>query len=219
MAESIKMLEMAKRDGISRIFATPHILDGLFANTKVGIVTSVEKLKKHLPEGMELFYGADVRVTPDLMTRIESGEVPTLNASGYLLVELPEYVVPPHLDTLIFNLVHKGITPLITHPERHLRLMRDHAGLTSLTERGAMCQITAMSVTGDFGREVMKASLAMIEKGLVHVVASDAHSTDERPPILSRAHKVVKKHFGDEIAHDLFFENPGRIVEKVIRFA
>ncbi|MCL4476305.1 MAG: hypothetical protein M1508_08790 [Nitrospirae bacterium] len=217
MEESLKMLEVAEKDGISCIFATPHILDGLYSNKGSEIISSVGNLKKHLPGGLELFYGADVRVIPDLIHRMESGEIPTLNGSDYMLMELPEFIVPPHLDSLIFNLRHKGITPIITHPERHLRLMHDHKGLSGLRDMGAMCQITAMSITGGFGREIMRASFTMIERGLADMVASDAHNHDRRPPILSNAYKEVKKHFGEKIADALFFHNPGRIMEDVRR--
>ncbi len=215
LEESLKMLEMAKTDGISSIFATPHILDGLYPRKAAEIISSVERLRKHLPPGMELLYGADVRVIPDLIKRLEAGDIPTLSGSGYMLVELHEYSVPPHLDSLIFELRHKGITPIITHPERHLRLMHDLDAVSALRERGAMCQITAMSVTGGFGREAEDASFAMIEKGLADIVASDAHNADRRPPILSRAYKEVKEHFGGRTAETLFFENPGKIVENV----
>lgn len=217
MDESLNMLGIAKRDGISRIFATPHIIDGLFPNNGPEIISSVEDLRSHVPVGIELFYGADVRITPDLVERVESGEIPTLGGSGYMLMEFPEFIVPPNVEELIFRLMHRGITPVITHPERHLRLMHDFTALARLRGGGAMCQITAMSVTGDFGMEMRKASFAMIDKGLADIVASDAHNPDRRPPVLSKAYREVKKHFGDKTADALFFHNPGRILKNVNR--
>ena len=213
--EAAEMLLMAEQDGISSLFATPHILDGLFSNRGPEIIASVERLRPHAPPGLNLLWGADVRVVPDLIRRIESGEIVTLGGSGYLLLELPEYIVPPHLDSLIFSLRHKGMTPVITHPERHLRLMHDHAALGVLKDRGAMHQITAMSITGGFGREIMQAGLSMIRKGLADVVATDAHNTVARPPLLSRAYKEVERQFGEKTAELLFFQNPGKILESV----
>jgi protein-tyrosine phosphatase len=213
MDESLGMIGMARRDGISHIFATPHIVDGLFPNKGPKIISSVEDLRSRLPEDVELFHGADVRITPDLIRRIESGEIPTLGGSGYMLIEFPEFLIPVNIEDLVFNLRLRGITPVITHPERHLRLMRDLPALAGLRDRGAMCQITAMSITGDFGPEIENASFAMIGKGLVDIVASDAHNTDTRPPVLSKAYSDVKKHFGNRTAEKLFFENPGKILE------
>jgi protein-tyrosine phosphatase len=215
--ESLKMIGIAKRDGIAHIFATPHIADGLFPNDGPKIISSVEDLRRQLPEGMELLHGADVRITPDLVKRIESGEIPTLNGSRYILIEFPEFIIPPNVEDFIFNLRVHGTTPVITHPERHLRLMHDLAALARLRDGGGMCQITAMSITGEFGPEIRNSSLAMIEKGLADVVATDAHNADTRPPVLSKAYKEVKKCFGGKIAENLFFENPGRILESVKR--
>ena len=211
--ESLRMIEVAREDGISHIFATPHIKDGVYDNSVSKILDSVEHLRAHVADKVEVFSGADVRITFDLIERIERREVLTLNGSGYLLIEFPDYTVPPHVDNLIFNLRHRGIIPIITHPERHLRLMHDLPALSQLRDTGALCQITAMSVTGAFGKPIRKASLAMIKKGLVDLVASDAHNARGRPPILSKAYGDIKKEFGSDISDRIFFSNPRMIVE------
>ncbi len=212
LGESVEMLRIAREDGISHIFATPHILDGLYPFTTAVIISSVGQLRSHLPQGLELHYGADVRITPDLPERVCANIVPTLGSSGYLLVELPGFVVPPNLDSLVFGLLDKGITPVITHPERHFRMMNDLHGLRRLRECGAVSQITAMSLTGGFGKTVRKVAFGMIENGLADIVASDAHNADTRPPLLSKAYDAVRMHFGEETAKKLFFENPGKIL-------
>ncbi len=212
LEESAKMLEIARNDGITHIFATPHVMNGFYSCKGSEIISSAEGLRKHLPAGLELLCGADVRIVADLADRVESGDILTLNNSKYLLLELPESIVPPHLDSFIFNLRQRGLTPVITHPERHLRLIYDSKALSGLRDAGAVSQITAMSITGGFGRDIMWACFSMIEKGLADVVASDAHNAGTRPPILSKAHKDVKKHFGDETANRLFFGNPGKIL-------
>jgi protein-tyrosine phosphatase len=217
MEEAARMLEIAKKDGISCIFATPHILDGLYPNKGAEIISSVMRMRELLPAGLELLYGADVRVIPDLPARLASGDILTLNGSGYLLLELPEFVVPPQLDAFIFRLKQEGITSVITHPERHLRLMHDLKGLSVLREMGGLSQITAMSITGGFGRDAEDAAFRMIEKGLADIVASDAHDAVRRPPILSKAYQTVKRHFGGETAERLFRLNPGMILERCAR--
>lgn len=217
MEESLEMLAMARQDGISRIFATPHIIDGLFPNSARSIIPVVEDLMCRLPEGVELFYGADVRVTSDLIKRVESGDFPTLGGSRYLLIEFPEFVIPTNVEALIFELRLRGIIPVITHPERHLRLVHDFVALRGLRERGAMCQVTALSITGGFGPEIQGATLSMIEKGLADFVASDAHNTSTRAPVLSKAYAEVKKRFREETAEMLFYENPGTILKHARR--
>jgi len=211
--ESLRMIEVAREDGISHIFATPHIMDGVYNNSASKIIDSVEHLRAKVSDKMGVFSGADIRITFDLIERLERREVLTLNGSQYMLIEFPEYVVPPHVDNLIFNLRHRGITPIITHPERHLRLMHDLSALSKLRDTGALCQITAMSVTGAFGKPIRKASFAMIKKGLVDFIASDAHNAGGRPPILSKAYGDIKKEFGSDVSDRIFFSNPGMIME------
>jgi len=213
MEESSRMLEMAKDDGIAHIFATPHIIAGVYNNGASDIIGSVERLRANASGKVDIHYGADVRITFDLIERIERREVLTLNGSRYMLIEFPEYSVPPHVDNLIFNLKHRGITPIITHPERHLRLMHDLSALSALRETGALCQITAMSITGGFGRSIRKVCFNMMEEELVDFVASDAHNAKGRPPILSKAYEEIKKEFGKDTSDRIFFSNPGMIVK------
>ncbi|MBI5182735.1 MAG: hypothetical protein HZA06_07510 [Nitrospirae bacterium] len=211
--ESLEMARIAKADGISHIFATPHIMDGAYDNRAEDIAIPFTDLKNRLPEGLTLFYGADVRICPDIIKRIEEGNIPTLNGSSYLMLELPAYTLPPHIDNLIFNLRQRKIIPIITHPERHAILMKDISALARFRGYDAMFQITAMSLTGDFGREVQKASLAMIEAGLADFVATDAHDPKKRPPILSMAYEEVKRRFDNDTAEKLFLHNPRKIME------
>jgi protein-tyrosine phosphatase len=213
MEESLKMVKIAAEDGISDIFATPHVLPGTYDNRKNKISAAVERMRNLSPEAVSIFCGADVRVAVDLLERIESGEVPTLNDTGYMLVEMPDYIVPPNVDNLIFNLRHRGIIPIITHPERHLRLMHDLPALGRLRDSGALCQITAMSITGGFGKGLRKVSMEMIKRGLVDFVASDAHDLRNRRPVLSNAYEEVKKEFGAGISDMLFFANQKKIID------
>ncbi len=207
------MIEVAVKDGVSAIFATPHIIPGAYDNNSSTIIAAADHLKECMPDSLKIFYGADVRITLDLLERVKNCEIPTLNGSGYMLIEMPEYIVPPLVDNLIFNLRHSGIIPIITHPERHLRLMNDLRELSKLRESGALCQITAMSITGGFGKGIQKVSMAMMKKGLVDFVASDAHDPKRRSPVLSTAYEEVKKRFGTDVSDLLFFVNPRKIVE------
>ena len=182
MRESVEMARMAIDDGISTIFATPHIIDGVYDNTTRKIKEAFGGLLSSLPEGVTMLYGADVRISPDMIEKVERGDIPTLNGSGYLLVEFPHFVIPPFMNDFVFNLKQRGTIPILTHPERHLLLSKNLTVLRSLRSSGAMIQITAQSITGGFGRDTRKASIAMLKEGLVDFVASDAHNSRKRPP-------------------------------------
>jgi protein-tyrosine phosphatase len=46
----------------------------------------------------------------------------------------------------------------------------------------------------------------------VHFLATDAHDTVRRPPVLSEARKIVAKQFGEELADALVEGNPKAVV-------
>jgi protein-tyrosine phosphatase len=206
------MIEMACDDGGSHIFATPHILKGVHNNSSQTIISSLNNFKNHVNNGMEVLYGADVRISNDLVDLIERKEIPTLNGSGYLLLELPFYVMPPNIEAMIFSLRQKGIIPILAHPERYPYLMRNPQQMKRLRDIGVLYQVTAASLTGGFGRDICRVCFSMIKEGIVDFVASDAHNSKMRPPILSKAYREIKREFDEVIADRLFFHNPRKIL-------
>ena len=212
-AEAVQMLRMAREDGTAGIVATPHILDGVFNNTKRTIAQSVEDLNA-LNTGIQLYMGAEVRISRNLKERISRDELPLLNNSNVLLLELPAYLLPPlpELEAIITDLRMSHITPIIAHPERNIPILHDLSIMARLIRCGAAFQVTAMSITGHSGRRTQKAALDMIQEGYVHAVASDAHDATKRPPLLSRAYTVIAKNFNADEAQRLFCDNPLKII-------
>ncbi|MDP3285744.1 MAG: CpsB/CapC family capsule biosynthesis tyrosine phosphatase [Desulfobacterales bacterium] len=214
--ESLKMAEIALRDGIHTIVATPHVL-GIHSNN----VRSVEKSIAGLTDtfsingiNIRLIPGADVPLSAGLMDKIKGGEAGTINNNmKYILLELPSYTVPPGTKDLIFELKMNGITPVITHPERNLMIQQNAGIVYDLVIMGALCQITAMSITGDFGEIPRKSAAILLERRLVHVIASDAHSADYRPPVLSKAVEAAANILGNyEEAERMVKDVPAAIV-------
>ncbi len=221
VTEAIRMMRIAMDDGIVSIVATPHIMDGEYENTKAGIEEAITLLQESVLRSGDvnagdmprLYIGGDVRISPDIIKMIEVGDIPTINNKGYLLIELPTFNIPPHTGELIFNLRQKHIIPIISHPERNLYILHRMEHLHSLVEYGALCQVTAMSITGDFGRDIQRASIRMLKEGLVHFIASDAHDSRKRPPVLSRAYMEVSRLFDEDTAKRMLIENPKRVID------
>jgi protein-tyrosine phosphatase len=68
-------------------------------------------------------------------------------------------------------------------------------------------------VTGDFGRRAWEAATELIDSGLVHFVASDAHGRLQRPPGLSRARSEISRRWGERSARHLTEDNPRAVLE------
>ncbi|MBN1102783.1 MAG: hypothetical protein JXL84_05130 [Deltaproteobacteria bacterium] len=201
LEESLAMAKMALLDGIHTVVATPHSLNGLYLNPLNKVNASVESLRKVFDENglnLRLCVGGDTHLCPGMVDRVMSGEAVTVNNSGrYLLLELPPQTIPERLQEEIFSLKIHGITPIITHPERHPGIQRDLRLLREMISHGALAQVTAMSLSGEFGGPVMACAEAMLEHRLVHIIASDAHSADKRPPVLSRAVEAAEEILGN----------------------
>jgi protein-tyrosine phosphatase len=74
-------------------------------------------------------------------------------------------------------------------------------------------QVTALSVTRGFGAAAGAACHKLLDSGMVHVVASDAHDPKHRSPCMDKARKTIQSRYGDDAAEILFTENPRNIVE------
>jgi protein-tyrosine phosphatase len=191
LEESLAMARLAVADGITAVLATPHTLNGISRNTVPHILSSVSHLQGALvAEGvpLKIFPGSEVHLVKDMCLKIRSGEICTLNNNGkYVLIELPYQSVPDGIKQEIFDLKLDGITPIIAHPERNAAIQNNPRILRELVYMGALSQVTAMSIVGDFGPETRESAKGLLECRLVHLIASDAHSPGSRPPQLRNA--------------------------------
>ncbi len=215
MEQSLKMARIAARDGIKQIIATPHVIRGLYENKKDHIIEAVDRLNTRLAEEqipVEILPGAEYRLEPDLARQLKQKELLTLNDSGrYLLVELPDAFLPEFTADVLYQIQLEGITPVIAHPERNIILSQKPARLKEFIQRGMAAQLTTSSITGVFGIQAKKSGLYFLKEGLIHVIASDAHSSSGRVPELNLCSKIISQRFGPETSHTLFQENPQRI--------
>jgi protein-tyrosine phosphatase len=214
MAETISMFRIAEADGITQIVATPHYRHGEAPDIskiqdKIAVVKE-QLLKDRI--SVELLGGADIRLTYELMKGIEKREIPTISNSRYFLLELPD-LLPPRISECIFEAKLRGYLPVITHPERNYSLISAPEKIKELRAAGAYFQVTAMSLTGNFGSRIKKMAEELLKKGYTDFVATDAHSTKGRPPVLSSAYEYAVRLLNKTEADRIFLENPKKVVE------
>jgi protein-tyrosine phosphatase len=217
LEESIQMCRISYEDGIRAIVATPHILPGIYGNDRSTILAKLQELNlalNHSELTFKVFPGADVHFSSDILQRYEREEVVTVNDQGrYLMVEFPFQGIPYQAEEVLFQLVVRGITPIISHPERNMEIGQRPNRYYEMIRMGCLGQVTAMSLTGGFGAEVKRTAEKLLSKRLLHMIASDAHSTDRRPPILSAGVKVAEKIVGKEAAKRMVTEYPEAVIE------
>ncbi|MGA2362488.1 MAG: CpsB/CapC family capsule biosynthesis tyrosine phosphatase [Candidatus Aminicenantales bacterium] len=209
-----EMCRIAEKDGITVIALTPHV----FRLSRYGDNLNVLRQRMaEFVEGMDgvpidFHWGAEVFVHPEVVASIEKYGF-TLDDTNYVFIELPSDTVPPGIGNLIYSLMAKGFVPIISHPERNRGFMERPEVLYELVSMGCIAQVTAMSLTGEFGRETRSAAGLFMEHNLVHIIASDAHSSLMRPPVLSGAVEAARKIVGEAKAVAMVTEIPRAILE------
>lgn len=216
------MARLAVADGIRVMVATPHLFK--HKSVDLGAINEKRIILEHLDafrdrlavEGidLEILPGCDVPLSIEALILLEDDRVLTVNdGKRYLLLELPHFSIPPAMEDICFRLKSRGLTPIITHPERHPLILERPERLERLVNLGCLAQLTASSLTGGFGRQVARASRQLVKKGYIHMVASDAHNTRGRPPVLSKAVSELTKLVGLEQARAMVVHIPEKIIK------
>ena len=208
---SLDMAKAAVAQDIAIVACTPHILPGLYHNSGPAIRQATLRLQEVLDtEGipLRLVAGADVHMTPDFVAGLRSGHLLSIADSRYVLVEPPHHSAPPQLEGFFFNLVASGYVPILTHPERLSWVPARYEAIKRLILAGVWMQITAGSFAGAFGRNALYWAERMLDEGCVHLIATDAHDAERRPPDLAAARELVAKRVGAEEAQRLVLARP-----------
>ena len=215
---SLAMARMAVDDGIEITACTPHIMPGVYENRGDEIRLAIARLQRVLDENgiaLKLVTGADVHIAPDLVQGLKNGRILSLNDSRYFLFEPPHHIAPPRLEQLAFDVMSAGYMPLITHPERLTWIESHYDVIKQMAHGGAWVQITAGAVTGRFGRRPKYWAERMLDEGLVHILATDAHNLRNRSPNLSQARELVAERLGEQAATDMVLTRPRGVLDNV----
>lgn len=208
---SVEMARLAAADGITHIVCTPHA-NAQFQFDPSGIAARVAELRGRLAAAeipVTLGLGCDFHLSYDNIADARANPSRyTINGLSYLLVELPDYGLPPGLTETFYQLQLAGLTPILTHPERNPSLLGEPDRMADWLRGGLLVQVTADSLTGHKGKAAQKMALDLLEKRWVHFLATDAHNTTSRPPRLREAHDLVADRFSPSYAHALCVSNP-----------
>jgi protein-tyrosine phosphatase len=217
--EAVAMCRMAADEGIETIVCTPHVLRGRWRTAPVAelearIATLRDKVRDLVGDTPRLLLGSEYFFAHDVAEVLKAGNaIVPLAGSRYILMELASNNVPALLDQPLYRMQLEGWIPIIAHPERNTVFQSKPELLAALIEIGARFQLTAGSLTGEFGSAAQKAAEAWVRAGLVHFVATDAHNTGKRPPRARAALDALRSIAGKDVAEALARRNPAAVVE------
>ncbi len=209
---AVAMCRAAAKDGIEHMVATPHADDQYYYERQV-FAMLLDELGQRIGPRPGLSLGCDFHLSYDnVQTLREEPERFVIGAGGYLLVELSDFAVPPSVTDTLVDILQRGLTPIITHPERNPILQRKPARVLDWVRMGCAVQVTAAAMTGRWGRRGSQVAHFLLQHDAVHILATDCHNLEGRPPVLSAGRDAVAKTYGQDVADALVRGNPGAVI-------
>ena len=216
LEDSVAMAAMAARAGTKVIVATPHMLHPMFhvpGDVARAKVEEVRATVKAAGIDITILLAGEIHWSTEIPEKLASGElIPLCEGRKYVLFELPMTHVPDATREVFWQLQLAGIFPVLAHPERNLEFAESPDLIHAYRDAGIPIQVTAMSLTGEFGRRAKKVSRRWMEEAAVDLIASDGHSPRGRPPVLDEAARLVRKLAGATVEDWLTREVPRRIL-------
>jgi len=204
--ETSALLQLAKAEGVTDIIATPHysfLLEQVYEEK----FQEAAELARSI--GINLYSGCEYKLQDALVLK---DRLITLAGSDFVLVEITSGVLGDFVYNQLYDLELAGYQIILAHPERSFT-PTDLPKLKKLGDMGIYFQITAGSIAGKFGRRIQRFAFRLLEEGLCHFIASDAHNSKSRQFHILQA-QIVLEGLGvkQETMETLFLANPSVIV-------
>lgn len=181
---SVELCRQAVDNGFDGVTATPHFTNYrkiddflLERDSKLDLIR--ERLEE---EGIDitLYAGAELYLSQGIFS---AGDLDFLaiNNSRYMLCEFPlgPFDVTEGFDE-ISELLSRGYTPIVAHPERYYEVRHDARIIRELMKMGVLFQVNADSLAGNIDSLAQKIAVDMVKSGVASFIASDAHDSHHR---------------------------------------
>ena len=208
---SLKLLEIAQNSGTEIICFTPHVYPEYFSDNAEGILRHYQELKELAAErfpGLRVFLGSEIHYTPSTLSWLRDKKAYTMNGTNNVLLEFGNNDGAGAIIKAVSQMLNSGYRPIIAHPERYVKFCTEYREIDRMKYDGVLLQCDSGAFTGDFGWKQKHDSRALLKRGLVDLIASDAHSAEGRNSDLSRCAAFVSDHFGERYCRSLFYKVP-----------
>ncbi|MCI9246369.1 MAG: hypothetical protein HFJ30_04500 [Clostridia bacterium] len=213
--ESMEMIREAYKAGFTNIISTSHYIEESYNVPKVRRQELIDMLNSKIEqEGMQIkiYNGAEAYITPNLVELIKAEELPTMNGTKYLLMELPMHNQILNLESIVSKVINQGITLIIAHPERYSYVQKNYKVLNELAEMGVLFQANYGSCIGQYGKEAEKTLKKLLKANRISFFGTDCHRAgsiyDKMPEILKKLEKMI----GKEKLEELTTINPQKLI-------
>ncbi len=216
MEESIAMGKICLDNGIEKVIATPHYIEGFENSSKEINMKVLEELRQALErEGLELdiYIGNEIYVDMNILKLLKEGKLATLNNSRYILLEFPMFDMPIYAYDIVYNLLLKGYIPIIAHPERNRNIVDNPNILYEFINKGALAQLNLPSLEGKYGERIRTTAETLLQHNMIHFVGTDAHSKGKRSPQVENSLQLLKDLVDQKTFEEITYLNPSKVIE------
>ncbi len=211
VGQALDMAAKAVADGVRIAAATPHF-DALPDWDRLKI--AVNDLQTELDQAaipLQLVSGAELYIDPQTAAL---PNIPTYGDQGrYVLIEFPMREIPGYARDAVFKLQVRGLTPIIAHPERYADVLADPNCLREWIDLGCLLQMNSGSLLGLFGSQVEETARILLAHDMVHLMASDGHSTGRRGMTMREGVQALEAIVSSAAIRELTETIPKRILE------
>ena len=214
--DALEMAKIAYSEGIRKIVNTSHYHPSFEYKKGKELFENIKEFNKTLKLNnidIEVFIGNELYYSEDIIEIIEQKEFYTLNNSKYLLIEFQTIRFPKNLVDIIYEIKIRGYVPILAHVERYKEVQENVNLIYECINEGALIQVNSSSVIGRNGKDAKKVSEVLLDNNMVHFIATDAHGSQRRRPIIKETYDYVYNKYGSEKAEILFIENPNKVIK------
>ena len=205
------MLQLAAQDGITTVYATPHVSPGVrFFDYPLYLARVEEANGWCRQNGLDLTVlpGAELLYTPLTGELLRNGNVPAMGGSRCALVEFLPAASLKEIREAVAALARSGFSAIIAHAERYPALVRNlEAAMALKREYRTLYQANAGLFIGSRGFWLNRFRKHAVTEGLIDLVASDAHNVGSRRVNMAEGYKRVAEGYGRETAGKIFYGN------------
>lgn len=213
---SMDMLALAWEEGITDMILTPHYNPARweFAPARhQEIIRHLEALCEERGIDIRFHLGCEMMWSSDCKDAMMRGEVQPMAGSDYMLVEFRPQTEFRVLRDAVQTIIQCGYNPIVAHVERYEAILSEPGRVEELRDLGALIQVNAGSIMGDFGKDTKKVARQLLKWEEVDFIATDAHRETGRAPYIQECAAYITKKFGESYAQRIFRDNPADVAD------
>ena len=219
MEESLRMLRIARDEGITDMIVTPHYKSGHHNASPERILKSIDEVTEAAQaEGIDiaLYPGNEVYYFQELEEKLDDQKLWTMNGTDRVLVEFSPIEPFSTIRNAMDDVLGMGLQPILAHIERYECMVSQPENAALLKDMGVEIQVNAGDVTGDLGGKIKKYLRGLLEQQLVDYVGTDAHRGEGmRSPRVQECCHYLYKNFGAEYAERITCSNALAMLEEL----